>query len=160
MSRFDGENFTHFTQREGLSSNIVYSIVEDEWNNLWMSTESGIISLANTFDDVSPNDRDEKITLNCFVKNDGLKALDFYYNSVCLDGNNRIWWGSGKGLTMLDLSKNSRTVKPLCVNLKQIDINEHSVDYGNLPDDLRKEITFDGIKSFENYPINLELSNH
>jgi len=37
--------FTHFHERQGLLSNVVYSVLVDENNNLWMSTALGIASL-------------------------------------------------------------------------------------------------------------------
>ncbi|REL33737.1 GHKL domain-containing protein [Rhodohalobacter sp. SW132] len=38
----ESEEFTSFTTREGLPSNIIYGILEDESRNLWLSTNNGI----------------------------------------------------------------------------------------------------------------------
>ena len=38
VSMYDGETFTHFTQKEGLSNNAVHSILEDSHGNLWFGT--------------------------------------------------------------------------------------------------------------------------
>ncbi len=34
----DGKTFTHFTEKEGLSNNNVWSILEDRSGNLWFGT--------------------------------------------------------------------------------------------------------------------------
>jgi ligand-binding sensor domain-containing protein len=34
-SMFNGETFTHFTEKEGLSNNNIWSILEDSFGNLW-----------------------------------------------------------------------------------------------------------------------------
>ncbi|MBI4646562.1 MAG: hypothetical protein HY738_08215 [Bacteroidia bacterium] len=41
VTRYDGEMFTHFTEKEGLSNNIVRSICEDKSGNIWFGTNGG-----------------------------------------------------------------------------------------------------------------------
>ncbi len=93
VSKYNGETFTHFTEREGLSNNIVYSVLEDSNGNIWLSTEKGLNCLVPGTD-----------VIHTYGQQDGLKGIDFYINSVLLDSKNRIWWGSSKSLTMLDLN--------------------------------------------------------
>ena len=47
VSRFNGETFTHFTEKEGLSNNQVWSILEDSSGNLWFGTWGGGVSMYN-----------------------------------------------------------------------------------------------------------------
>ncbi|UCH14903.1 MAG: PAS domain S-box protein, partial [Bacteroidales bacterium] len=44
LNRFNRnkETFTHFTEEDGLANNIVYGILEDDKNNLWISTGNGL----------------------------------------------------------------------------------------------------------------------
>ena len=44
VSKYDGESFTHFTEKEGLSNNNVRSIIEDKTGNLWFGTDGGGVS--------------------------------------------------------------------------------------------------------------------
>ncbi len=176
---YNGDSFTHFTEKEGLSNNIVYSITEDKNRNLWLSTHNGL----NQFVRLEPVLRasKERVALQTlslteqeagkinksefsgqiirFEKNDGLKARDFFVNSVCLDSKNRIYWGSGKSLTMLDLNQHFINQHSPVIFLKQLLINEAFIDYRNISDNLGKEIEFSGVQRFENYPLNLELSS-
>ena len=94
---------------------------------------------------------------------DGLKGLDFYINSVLLDSKNRIWWGSSKSLTMLDMNNFKIPVEPPALQLNTIEINEQFADYRHLKDSDRIKIKFNGVAKFYNYPLNLELpykNNH
>ena len=40
--RYDGKEFTQFTQKDGLSNNKVWSIMEDKWGNIWFGTDDGV----------------------------------------------------------------------------------------------------------------------
>ncbi len=46
VSMYDGETFTHFTQKEGLCDNSVHSILEDSHGNLWFGTDGGGVSIV------------------------------------------------------------------------------------------------------------------
>ncbi|MFT7611934.1 MAG: serine phosphatase RsbU (regulator of sigma subunit) [Parvicellaceae bacterium] len=163
------QSFTHFTQKGGLSNNTVWSILEDKSGNLWLSTENGLNKVV-VVDGVGLQpenlpvrqagvEKTKKVTYDIarFEKNDGLKGMDFYSNSVCLDSKNRMWWGSGKSLTMLDMNKYTSTENPPTIYLRQLDVNEAFIDYRNITDSLGIEIEFNGVQQFENYPLNLEL---
>jgi len=47
VSMFNGETFTHFTEKEGLSHDQVWSILEDSYGNLWFGTWGGGVSRYN-----------------------------------------------------------------------------------------------------------------
>lgn len=40
--RYDGKSFTQFTEKDGLSSNSVLSILEDNGGNIWFGTDNGV----------------------------------------------------------------------------------------------------------------------
>jgi signal transduction histidine kinase/ligand-binding sensor domain-containing protein len=155
VNKFNGKSFTYFTEKEGLSNNIVYSILEDANSNIWLSTERGLNLLM-------PNpDRDDLTYKNPAVHTyglqDGLKGLDFYPNSGLLDSKNRIWWGSNKSLTILDLNNFKIPVEAPNLQLNRIEINEQYADYRQMADKMSKEMKFNGVAKFYNYPLNLEL---
>ena len=39
---FEGKTFTNYTKKDGLNSNQVFSIIEDNKNNLWYGTQNGL----------------------------------------------------------------------------------------------------------------------
>jgi Two component regulator propeller len=55
--RYDGKGFTHFTTKDGLDNNIVYSILEDKVGNIWVGTKTGL----NRYDPKAPIKNDGKI---------------------------------------------------------------------------------------------------
>jgi ligand-binding sensor domain-containing protein/serine phosphatase RsbU (regulator of sigma subunit) len=169
VSKYDGESFVNLTDKEGLSNNRVRSILEDKSGNLWfgsygggVSKDRGLTNLVYGLGDISNTKKEENVkkvtyTINRFEKKDGLKSMVFCSNSICLDRENRIWWGTEKGLTMMDMNKYSPAQNPPAIYLKQLDINEAFIDYRNIKDSLGNEIEFNGVQQFENYPLNLEL---
>lgn len=40
--RYDGKEFTQFTEKDGLSNNKVWSILEDKSGNIWFGTDDGV----------------------------------------------------------------------------------------------------------------------
>jgi len=144
---FNGKVFTHFTEKEGLSNNVVKSLSLDKKGNLWIFTENGLNNLI----------LDGSNRIIQFLKNDGLKSLDFNENTSLLDSKNKMWMGSDKGLNMLDLNEfklSDKTPKPF---LKQLDINEQFIDYRNMSDSLADEISYTDVQEFQNYPLNLKI---
>lgn len=43
---YDGNVFTHFTEKDGLDNNIVYAILEDNAGNIWVGTKTGLNRLS------------------------------------------------------------------------------------------------------------------
>ena len=160
------KSFTYYTKKEGLSNNIVRSIIEDKSGNLWFSTDEGLTNMVYERDSSNTKyaENSRNVKLLRFLKNDGLKGTDFISNSVWLDSKNRMWWGGGKGLVMLDMNNYHYSQKPPIVSLRHLDINEQYLDYRNLKDstDSYREngILFSKVSNFENYPLNLELPYH
>lgn len=148
----------------GLSNNIVYTIIEDYEQNIWASTEYGLnlITFGDSLD----------FQITNFGKLDGLKAVDFYVNSVCFDNEGKLWWGSGKSLVMLDLNKYERVTEAPEVRINDISLEQTFLDYRALRDSLEQgynvhlkneqhtdasAIEFTDMTPFSNTPNNLEL---
>ena len=154
----------HYTTNKGLSNNIVWSIVEDNNGDFWIGSEKGLNCLS--FDDSLG------AVINNFGKLDGLRGSDFYPNAVCLDDENRIWWGTGKALAMLDLNKYEQINKPPYLEITDIRIEQTFVDFRKLKDSidagkdyhligpdskLLNSIKFGEVSAFTNCPQELEL---
>ena len=166
VTKYNGSSFTHFTEKEGLSNNDVWSILEDKQSNVWASTESGLTYFARAKEsdtrgkyekEMTKVTNKEAVTVRTFGKQDGLKGVDFYHNSAFIDSKNRIWWGSGKSLTMLDMNQFTLAPKPPLVSMNRVEINEEFNDYRALQDSADVEITYSEVPAFSNYPLNLEL---
>lgn len=85
---FEIIDYKRYTVKDGLASNILYSIIEDEKKRLWISTLNGI----SCFDK-------EKETIQSFDKGDGIFELEFNRNSYTKAADGRIYFGSINGAT-------------------------------------------------------------
>ena len=81
------ETFTHFTTREGLASNMVWGIVEDNHGNLWISTNNGL----------SKFNPDSKVFIN-FGTADGLPDNEFTRGCYYKDSEGRLYFGTLSGV--------------------------------------------------------------
>ncbi len=80
--------FTRFTIRDGLSSNLIMSVLSDNKNSIWMNTVSGI-SKFNTGDQSIIN----------FNKEDGVEINEFNLGCFYKDNDGYIFYGGTSGIT-------------------------------------------------------------
>tara|TARA_R110002074_G_scaffold257269_3_gene429740 strand:- start:12268 stop:15984 length:3717 start_codon:yes stop_codon:yes gene_type:complete len=87
------------TTEEGLLSNIVYSILHDEKNNIWAATDMGVQRI---------NVENKEITT--FTTQEGLAANDVY---ALAEKNGDIFTGTSRGLTILSPEAATDQQKPI-----------------------------------------------
>lgn len=77
--QYDGEKFTQYTEKDGLSSNIVWSILEDKSGMIWFGTEKGV---------------------SCYDSKKIKPILPLKNNvwSLAQDKKGTIWFGADEGL--------------------------------------------------------------
>ncbi len=79
-------------KKQGLGSNIIYSLVFDENGNLWSGSEKGIDKI------VIKNERIESVVH--FGKADGFVGVENTMNSSCMDSAGNLWFGTINGANM------------------------------------------------------------
>lgn len=145
-------------KQTGLSNDAVYSLVQDDWGRFWIATEKGLNCL--TFIDGSWD-------ILKFYNADGLISDTFLPNSVTKDSKGKLWWGTYKGVVILDAKNFSpSSVKPR-IYLRDIALNDQFVDFSfEKISSTNNEKTFwssalnldeIGVVPFFNYPSKLEL---
>jgi ligand-binding sensor domain-containing protein/serine phosphatase RsbU (regulator of sigma subunit) len=165
LARFDGKQFLVFTEKDGLSSNDVRSVQEDGNGFLWASTSKGLNAIDNRGNGSVKRYVSTPI-ITTFSKAEGLKALDFFSNSVLFDSKNRMWWGTGRALTTLDLNTFHFSQQKPIIQLTDVLINETSLDYRHMSDTTKVNgvntgnIKFKEVKSFANYPVSIVLPHN
>ncbi|MCG8697356.1 MAG: response regulator [Bacteroidales bacterium] len=108
--------FTNYTTMHGLPDNNVYSIVEDDNNYLWLSTNKGI----SRFDPV-------KIEFTNYTENDGLIGNQFNFKSGFKDSDGTIYFGAVNGLTYFNPNNiQLNRYKPL-IHFTDFKLFNHSV---------------------------------
>ncbi|MBI1782832.1 MAG: ATP-binding protein, partial [Sphingobacteriales bacterium] len=150
-----GSSFTYYGEKQGLAFNAVWSLKEDANGQIWVGTDNGLSVLVPQKDSAGGNNKSYKVY--SFGLQDGLKATDFNLNGVCIDNDNRIWWGTGKALITRDLNTSFNTYKPYSLNIKRIEINDAFCDFKNLSASLKNKIRFDSVAAYQNYPAQLSL---
>ncbi|RNL56547.1 ligand-binding sensor domain-containing protein [Pedobacter jejuensis] len=89
LNLFDAKNetFKHITVKDGLPSNFLFKIMEDEEGKLWMGSTRGLIHF-------NPVNRSIKV----YSKSNGLLTDQFNYNSGFKADDGRLYFGSVRGL--------------------------------------------------------------
>ena len=157
--RFDGKSFIHYTEADGLSQNYIYSILCDSERRVWLGTDRGL-NCMEMADDVA------KPSIRIFHAEDGLNSEDFVLNAVVQDSKNRIWWGGGKTVTMLNLNAFSFNENVPMVSLSHLELQGKFTDFaeilrnrkaGNTGNGQWSDLVFQTVRPFRNYPENPEF---
>jgi len=101
------ETFTHFTQNDGLASNVVFAIIPDNYNTLWLSSNNGLSRIS----------RDSFFASN-FNFRDGIIGEEFWWGSAYKTPQDEIIFGSTFGFTMFnptDISVTG-TIPPIVIS--------------------------------------------
>jgi len=146
--RFNGEEFSNYFLNEETK---IKSVNEDDSKNIWVSTDNGVKVL------MPKQEKNDYFTIPISIL-DGLRNKSSFLASALIDKNNYYWLGTPKTLCYLDLNTltfdktlPSPTLRQLKVNSEIVSIKEEGSAYNG--------ISFSGLKLFENYPENLELSS-
>ncbi len=90
-------SFISYTQDQGLPSNVIYGILEDDNKNLWISTVKGLAKMdLNTLD------------ITSYDVNDGLINNEFHSNASYKDANGNMFFGGINGISFF----NPKEIKP------------------------------------------------
>lgn len=100
--RYDGKTFTNFTEKEGLVSRVVFSIIEDKSGNIWVGTDNGAYRYNGKRFNHFPLAGIDNINYNFFktapVFTSSLKIVEnanpIY--SIIQDRIGNIWFATGK----------------------------------------------------------------
>lgn len=82
------QNFRYFSEKDGLPNNVIYGILEDDAQNLWLSTNNGICRFnINTYKSTN------------FDASDGLQSNEFNTGSFFKSASGTMYFGGVNGLT-------------------------------------------------------------
>ncbi|MGL5314668.1 MAG: ligand-binding sensor domain-containing protein [Peptostreptococcaceae bacterium] len=100
FNKFDRktENFTRYSNDDGLANNIVYGIIPDNDNNLWISTNNGL-SMFNIKENVFRN----------FGITDGLQGNEFNGNASYRNEEGTLFFGGINGLNSFEPDQFQKT---------------------------------------------------
>jgi len=82
--------FERITTREGLPNNLVYGILEDRKQNLWFSTNLGLVEYSG-----------KEASMKSYRQSDGISSDEFNTGSTFKDSEGRLYFGSINGITVV-----------------------------------------------------------
>ena len=103
LNQFDAESerFSYYTTQDGLPSNRVFGIAEDDYGHLWLSTGNGLARLSPTSGLVRTYDT-----------RDGVQGSDFNSNAYAVGEDGSLYFGGVNGFNAfypVQISENNHT---------------------------------------------------
>ncbi|RYY10395.1 MAG: hybrid sensor histidine kinase/response regulator, partial [Chitinophagaceae bacterium] len=113
------KDFTRFTTHEGLASNFIFKVIEDQQQTLWISTSKGLVSMPV---------KGGRTTV--YTKANGLLNDQFNYNSGYKDANGNLYFGSVRGMIVFNPTSfyQSKFVPPLYITGFQVNNKELAIN--------------------------------
>ncbi|TVQ04425.1 MAG: GHKL domain-containing protein [Balneolaceae bacterium] len=120
LSRFDPvtEQFTNYTERDGLATNLLSSVIPGDDGNLWITSQSGISHMVT-------NTAIEKITFVNYFSEDGLGGNSFIPLGSLRASDGMIYFGGDHGL--VEFSHFSPNLTPPDIVISDFRIANESV---------------------------------
>jgi signal transduction histidine kinase/ligand-binding sensor domain-containing protein len=121
LNRYDRDSgtTTHYMMDDGLPSNALVGMLEDDSGTFWISTKRGI----SNFDPQTEQIRN-------YGLEDGLIALEYVQNALAKANNGTFYFGSTKGVTAFDPAEIEKNSTPPQVAISGFKIANHSVTPG------------------------------
>lgn len=147
--KYDGQQFINFTTKQGLISNAIWSLLEDQKGNILIGTDAGL----SLFNGKAINSIPIEASLG-FTTNDYGSSKNAIW-SMLLDSKGKIWLGTGDGVFCYDGKSFSRFLKqgqvlnPQSLTLKMVDDlfeDQHGIIWfaSGMPPGLEGVCRFDG----------------
>lgn len=112
--------FKGYTVKNGLASNTVRGLEEDNEGRIWITTTNGL----SCFDP-------ENETFHNYTREDGLLSNQFYWNAIGKSANGDIFLGSINGLTVIKPSINDYAPMSVPVAFTHLRIDEQEIKLTN-----------------------------
>lgn len=121
VSAYDGNSFRMFTDSLGLPHKTINALAVDPSDNIWIGTPRGISCISSL--------AENRYSIRNFTSGDGMKTLPVNVGAMCIDQRQRLWWGSGDMLGMLDLDHVELSSSSPDIRLLDLHVNQEHVDY-------------------------------
>lgn len=117
LLKFDkaSKKYTRFTDSDGLASNTLLNLLEDEKGDFWISTYNGI----SKFDPV-------RQTFQNFYESDGLQSNQFSYNAALKLKNGEMIFGGIRGFNIFQPAQIKLNIQPPRIAITNLLINNNS----------------------------------
>ncbi|UCH98022.1 MAG: hypothetical protein JSV88_14535, partial [Candidatus Aminicenantes bacterium] len=121
LIRFKDGSFICYNEADGLTSNYIFRVFEDDWDNLWMSSNSGVLRVSKDQLNRVEQRKIHQVHCTTFGVPDGMISIQFYNiysrNSAIKNREGELWFVTKKGITMVHPGKVqiNRTPPPVII---------------------------------------------
>ncbi|MFC4209854.1 histidine kinase [Pedobacter petrophilus] len=126
----DRKTFRKFTTRNGLPSNVLHGMMEDDNRRLWIGSSNGLVCLDLT-----------SYQIKVYTQANGLITNQFNFNSASKSAQGRLYFGSVKGLIAFDPKQLHQRERAPETYFTSLQINNNEVNPGDVNSPLIKSIT-------------------
>ncbi|MDC0584198.1 response regulator [Bacteroidales bacterium] len=126
-----GNYIKHFSQEDDLPRDIIYGILEDEFNSIWVSKSTGLsrIKLASVNPESGYN-----FIINNYTKSDGLQGTEFNLNSRLKTKSGELIFGGANGYNIFNAGEIASSSSSPKVEFTDFRIFNKSVGVGEKVD--------------------------
>ncbi len=135
LARLQGGKWSHFTVRDGLTSDSIHYLIEDNQGCLWIGCNNGLMRVRKrdlqTFAPGSTN----FISARAYGKRDGMPDSECTSGSqpaACRTPDGRLWFPTIKGLAIIDPAQLSSNTNPPPVVIESIRIDDREQNTNGL----------------------------
>ncbi|MCI5056237.1 MAG: SpoIIE family protein phosphatase, partial [Flavobacteriales bacterium] len=149
LSVYKNGKFLSFSTDDGLSHSLIHTLALDSAGFLWAGTERGLnrISLEQ-----------DKLVTKIYGINEGFLGNDCAENSVFIEPDNTIWWGTGTKISKYNPLLDQEDLIPPSVRIDEVLVHFRDVHHYEKIGQT-KGFQYSRISKWNNLPENLELQH-
>jgi ligand-binding sensor domain-containing protein/AraC-like DNA-binding protein len=106
LKRLQNENITSFTTANGMTTDFIYQFFEDQQENFWLMSDSGILRVSKRELHRFAQGGVDIINCTSFGISEGMKSLEFNNefsrHSALKTGNGEFWFITKKGISIIN----------------------------------------------------------
>ena len=139
VRRYADGKLSVFTTSDGLVSDQICGIAEDQGGYLWFTTYRGLMRIKRTELEARARGEDQPLSVLRFGRSDGLPSSqfsDFSVPGLSFGPNGDVWAPTGGGLVRLDQSRLRVRPRPVPVEIRSVRVD-------GVPRDLKKPIVLE-----------------
>lgn len=131
LERLKRGKFTNYTTKDGLHSDLIFHILEDGKQNLWMTSNAGVFRVSKRALNDFAEGRASRILCTPYGKSDGLRDTECnggYQPAGWKTRDGRLWFPTARGLSVVDPSRDRGSGICFPAVLEEALLNGHPVD--------------------------------
>lgn len=151
LHRFRDNRFATITSRQGLASDVVYQVLEDDRGRLWMSSNKGIFHVPKAELEAVADGRSATVHSTLYGEKDGMRSRECNGGSPAgwKTSDGRLWFPTFEGVVVVDPSRIVSNDQPPPIVLEEAIVDDRSLDLGSpiriAPGNHRLEFRYTGL---------------